>query len=123
MKTTMIVAVGSLVMGATLTVAAVAQNNKKIAPPKSSLVPITAPRAAKVELKCSANFNSDVATKVELINNTAAAIPAGKKIFWKTNAGIAGQEVLQAPLEIGGKIIGLANTPGNANACLAYFIK
>lgn len=123
MKTTMIAAVGSLVIGATLTVAAVAQNKKKIDSPKNSLAPMTAQRAPKVDLKCNANFNSDVATKVEFINNTAAVIPAGKKIFWKTNSGIAGQEMLYAPLGIGGKIIGLANTPSNANACTAYFIK
>lgn len=123
MKNTMIAAVGSLVMGAALTVAAVAQVNKKIDPPKTPLTPLTTQRAPKVDLKCNANFNSDVATKVELINNTAVAIPAGKKIFWKTNSGIAGQEVLQAPLAIGGKVSSLANTPSNATACTAYFIK
>jgi hypothetical protein len=122
MKNTMIAAVGSLVMGAALTVAAVAQVNKKIDPPKTPLIPMTQ-RAPKVDVKCNANFNSDVATKVELTNNTAAAIPAGKKIFWKTNSGIAGQEVLQAPLGIGGKVSSLANTPSNATACTAYFIK
>lgn len=123
MKNTMIAAVGSLVMGAALTVAAVAQTNRKIDPPKSPLTPMTAQRPSKVDLKCNANFNSDVATKVELTNNTAVVVPAGKKIFWKTNSGIAGQEVLQAPLGMGGKLTGLANTPSNATACTAYFIK
>ena len=123
MENTIVAAVGSLVMGAALTVAAVAQVNKKIDPPKGPLTPMTTQRAPKVDMKCNANFNSDVATKVELINNTSAAIPAGKKIFWKTNSGVAGQEVLQAPLAIGGKVIGLANTPSNATGCTAYFIK
>ncbi len=122
MKNTMIAAVGSLIMGTALTAAAVAQVNKKIDPPKGPLTPITQ-RAPKVDMKCTAGFNSDVATKVELTNNTAAAIPAGKKVFWKTNSGIAGQLVLQGPLAVGAKVSSLEPTPSNATACTAYFIK
>ena len=122
MKNTMIAAVGALVMGSALTVAAVAQSNRKIDPPKGPVTPMTTQRAPKVDIKCTTG-NSDVATKVEVTNNSAAAIPAGKKIFWKASSGVAGQIVLAAPLAVGGKIGGLSNVASYAPTCTAYFIQ
>jgi hypothetical protein len=118
MKNTMIATVGSLVLASTLAILAVAQ--AKPAKPVFNVAPAA---RVKVNLKCTPNFNSDVATQVAMENNSGAQIAAGTMLYWQTNAGIKGTVKLSAALPVNQKVSGIHNVPSNSSSCTAYFVK
>lgn len=115
MKKTMFTTFGSLLLVSGLLFSATAQvrsGKQQVTMTKAKMPTI---------IKCMPQGSSDVATQVQIENNTKAALPKGTKINWSTNAGIKGSVVLTNPLAVGGKISGLTPTPSNSTACTAAF--
>ena len=77
----------------------------------------------KVTLACkNPGTHQDVAKTPIITNNTNAALPSGKTIFWNATDGDKGK--FAGPLAVGASISGISSTPAHYSySCTAFYFK